>query len=540
MSHFRNHRTPGFALIEALIALVLIAIGLVAVSKLQTLSLFGSGDGRARAEAANFSQQKLEELRNVLRRGDFTALASGEADIPGSNGANSFKLVWTVTPDPDAAIEQHLVQLSTTWTDARGDPQQLDLNSVIAWDDPGANGKLPLDTAKTLISPTGEALRGDGVAKVPGGAKLVSTNHDKTMIYTDGDKTGKTYLARADGTIILYLNPTKDGTALSFARISGRIVIDADGFKLVPDPAGKVFVRLSSEGECIYDNSNTIAVAGVANSKYFDYTCYVGPGWFGNVGVSTQDAGGKDPAICVGDPGYNAGAPDGTTVSPDARRSATRTYRGYHTKGGIVLSAGMYSGGRYGTTLDQNGDVEDGAPFNGKPVPSALAGFAVKPAPGDPDDYLRQDFLLTDMSGDKELCAAKMPKTAFQYNAGRHVCISPNETGGSDCPQIWPGFDAQGANVGACTIEIAGGVKAKNSSVSVAFKTAPGTPIPECLVSKGTSNYECTIAVPDDALGSAIVLSNLDNKDAVIGSVELALPAVCPDASSPPITHNFN
>ena len=533
MSHAHKNRPAGFALIEALIALVLIAIGLVAVSKLQTLSLFGSGDGRARAEAANISQQKLEELRNLLRQGDFTALAGGAEEIQGSNGANTFKLAWTVTPDADPELQQHWVQVSTTWTDARGVDQRMDLNGVVAWDDPGANGKLPVNTTKTLISPTGEALRGSG--KVPDGG-VVTPNHDGTKIHTVGDKT---YLAKADGTIILVLPPSKDGKVQEFVRISGRVVIDADGFKLVPDPAGKVFVRLSSEGECIYDNSKTIAVAGVANSKYFDYTCYVGPGWYGNVGVSTQGAGGKDPAICVGDPDYNAGKPDGTTVSPDARRSATRTYRGYHTQGGTVLSAGMASGGEYGTTLDKDGKPLTG-PFDGKPVPSALAGFAVQPAAGAADDYLRQDFLLTDMAGDKELCAAKMPKTVFQYNAGRHVCISPNETGGSDCPQMWPGFDVPGVVGGACTIEIAGGVKAKNSSVSVAFKVAPATPIGECLVSKGTSNYECKVAVPKDALGSVIVLSNLDNKGAVIGSKEITLPADCPDASSPPITHNFN
>ena len=72
-------------LIEALIALVLIGVGLLAVSKLQTMGLFGSGESKSRAEAANLSQQKLEELRNMLQRSDFTALATGRRTVTGSN-----------------------------------------------------------------------------------------------------------------------------------------------------------------------------------------------------------------------------------------------------------------------------------------------------------------------------------------------------------------------------------------------------------------------------------------------------------------------
>ena len=149
MRQARKTLPLGFALIEALIALLLISIGLIAVSKLQSSTLFGTGDGRARAEAANLSQQKLEELRNLLQKGDFTGLPT----LPGSpmtvTGSNAeYTLTWAVTPDANPDLDQLLVQVSATWTDTRGGTQRLDLNSLVAWDDPAAQARLGKGTNK--------------------------------------------------------------------------------------------------------------------------------------------------------------------------------------------------------------------------------------------------------------------------------------------------------------------------------------------------------------------------------------------------------
>ena len=136
-------RHIGFVLIEALIALMLISVGLVAVSKLQVLSLSGAGEAKSRSEAAVLSQKKLEQLRNILLRGSFTGapLASNTATVVGTNA--TYAMTWTVST-PSATLEQRLLSLTTTWTDARNVAQRLDLNSLIAWDDPGSQVKLNL------------------------------------------------------------------------------------------------------------------------------------------------------------------------------------------------------------------------------------------------------------------------------------------------------------------------------------------------------------------------------------------------------------
>ena len=98
MTRAFKSRRSGFALIEALIALVLILIGLVAVSKLQAISLIGSGESKSRAEAANLAQEQLKQLRNRLTKVDFTTnIVTGSRSHTGINA--TYALDWTVTPE---------------------------------------------------------------------------------------------------------------------------------------------------------------------------------------------------------------------------------------------------------------------------------------------------------------------------------------------------------------------------------------------------------------------------------------------------------
>ena len=65
-------RRNGFALIEALVALLIIAFGVVGITSLQTLSIFGASEAKARSEAMALSQVKLENLRNLVEKSKFT------------------------------------------------------------------------------------------------------------------------------------------------------------------------------------------------------------------------------------------------------------------------------------------------------------------------------------------------------------------------------------------------------------------------------------------------------------------------------------
>lgn len=446
-------RHYGFVLIEVMIALLLISIGLVGVSKLQSLSLSGAGQAKSRSEAAALSQQKLEQVRNMLVKTAFTGtpLVSGNATVNGSNAA--YAMTWTVST-PSGGSEQRLVQLTTTWTDSQGVQQRLDLNSVVAWDDPGAQGKLTAGLGGSLISPTGSAQRGSGTYS---GTSVANADGTKIAV-----NNGTTYLLSSTNDILLYL-PPKNNTAQSFSTIAGKIFFDQGAGNGIPSSAN-VRVRLSSEGECIYNNSPsamTAVTSGSNSYKYFTYTCYVGPDWYGNVGVivdQSVNGNAASPTVCVGDPSFNGGASDGTLISSNPMESSTRSYRGFKAAVGFYLSTGMgtqsvvdqsanpivnmpWSGTKYGASYKNDGTALTG-PFDGRPRPSTYpSSYTV--TTGSSTDYFEQNFLLTKVSGNGT-CNAKMTGGAFTRNAGKYVCINPDNDPAADvCPSTWPGYESQ-------------------------------------------------------------------------------------------------
>ena len=446
MNTRKNHhstRQRGFVLIEALIALVLISIGLVAVAKLQVLSMSGSGEAKARSEAMALSQKKLEELRNFVIRTQYTTdpMMTDSADLTGTNA--TFHIAWTIASLGNP--EQKLIQMATTWTDRNGG-QTLNLDSLIAWDDPGSQGKLQSPPNTNLISPTGDAKRGTGQTVDPSGM-----THNGDGSYTDS-QTHITYLLDANNHVLLYLKP-KGAVEQFFTTISGRIYFDQG--ETVP-PSANVRVRLSSEGECVYDsststvNDNGVVAGGSNGFKFFNYTCYVGPGWYGNVGVIVDDSvsgPAGDPTICVGDPTYNGGNSDNTLVSPNSTPSGTRTYRGFRGSPGAYMSTGMGSSTHYGTTAGLSGSTAYSGQIAGLPVPSGYHPFYSTINNNDANNYFDQNFLVTHINGQltDQKCATKMSGGAFTRNAGKYFCIDPDDeaTPSHLCPAIWPNLENQ-------------------------------------------------------------------------------------------------
>lgn len=539
MSTSLSSRRAGFALIEALIALLLISIGLIAVSKLQTASIVGAGDGRARAEAANLSQQKIEELRNLLRKSDFetgvlkagTYTGTVAADV--SKGrVNDYTLTWTIST-PDASLEKRQVLLTTTWTDAKGVIQRLDMNSELAWDEPSVVATVVgSNAAKNLISPTGEAQRG---GSLPAGLSPTIVNHDGSRIYTDS--TGKTYLTNASDKVLIYLLP-KNGVAQAFTRITGRVFFDPQGGKDMP-PANEVLVRLSSEGECIYNNAVTLTLNfGGKNFTYLPYACYVGPGWYGNVGVTVVDKPGNTVKhnVCVGDPGF---AKSGTRTSAHPELGSARAYRGFRSTATTsgYQSTGMAGGRYYGTSFSSNGAAMTG-PFDGRPRPSdyPLIYGTVDSA----SDYLNQDFLVTDKADDATGCKAQMQGGPFAKNAGGFVCISPDNDGAADeCPSEWPGYGAytgtvnNSCDVTGSMIDGEGTVKLEPLDGSGNVISLPSGESAACKQVGKTKGINCEFV--NVSAGQSFRLTNLPGKKSTTADYVGLLPITFTlDCQAPP------
>jgi Tfp pilus assembly protein PilV len=489
-TNWRN-ASPGFVLIEALVAILIVALGVLALAQLESHIMGAAGESKARSTAMALARSKIDELRGSILQSQYVgALVTGSQNNITKDGI-AFNATWTISK-PNANLDNHLVQVVVNWTDRAGNTQKVDLNSLVAWNDPALGLATLTELGKNLIAPTGAAKRGPGVYR-PG---------DQTPTVVTGND-GVTRLLNSAGDAILYLNPTSSGgtsTPQYFTTINGRVLFDQSETNGLP-AIDHVFVRLSSEGECIYDNSSTqlaVLPAGANGNaikyKYFSYKCYVGPGWYGNVGVTIINDN-ANPTICVGDPTFTDAS---FTASPAAVPSTTRGYRGFRqeTSGQTVtfISTGMPGGRVYGNDGDVNTEKD------GKPKPSDFALYGI--TAGDPANYFNQDFLVSKITGQGS-CAGKMAQIAnantFSPNAGKYYCIAPdkwsidnpNDATGNRCPNTWPGFPSS-----ACSITVAGSfdpgqVPSGSTATNVVTCSVTDSSSCVCTTTSGTANYSC-------------------------------------------------
>lgn len=483
--HFRK-TSGGFLLIEVLVAVLIVAMGVLGLAKLEAMVIGASGEAKSRSAAMALARSQIDTLRNSVLQTQYTANLASGSRTDTINGI-AFTTAWTVT-QPDVNFNDRLVQVAVSWLDRSGTTQSLTLNSVVAWNDPVMGQFTTNSTNTNVIAPTGAAKRGTG-AYTPGQSVTVATGDDNV-----------TRLLNASGETILYLEPV-DGVAQQFTIIYGRVHFDQTVTANSLPSSAKVFVRLSSEGECIYDHAagNLVSLPDGATGndlkyKYFAYRCFVGPGWYGNVGVTVINDS-TTPTICVGDPKFTDTS---FTATPVATESTIRSYRGFRasTSGGVTtyISTGVAGDSIYGD--DGSGVTAK----SGKPIPSDYLGvYGI--ALGSTSDFFKQDFLVTKIQGQMS-CSGQMAlisiDTPFPPNAGKYYCINPDnwsaDENGNQCPTNWFGSAAN------CSIAVSGSFNApvppaagSTTTSSVTCTMSDGSAC-SCQTTSGTSNYSCSMA----------------------------------------------
>ena len=168
--HHRPRLQRGVTLIDALLAFLVLAAGVLAVAKLQWHLQSHADSSRWRSEATRLAQDDIESLR---------AFAALPADATAS-GAASYERIETMTASVDrlnAAALTTVFQLtrriddsnaprlksatvSVAWTARDGGLQQAVLNSAIAGENPALSGALTV--APSLLAP------GSGYTRSPG------------------------------------------------------------------------------------------------------------------------------------------------------------------------------------------------------------------------------------------------------------------------------------------------------------------------------------------------------------------------------------
>lgn len=306
-------RSKGFGLIEILVTLGVLGVGIAGVASLHGVISRQGQDNQARIEASAMAVSRIEELRHdssrALEQAAFELMYPDTAGFAHSVTRQGLNAVFTRSERiaTAAGVKQLTVQLA--WTSASGVAETLSISSELAFVSPRSTAAAAFRAAPQVVPvPAGRAQRGG--PPLPEDA-LLRPNGDGTSLSRDGDGT---LLLVNDGEVVLSLPGAcqgVDGSCRDFSTIKGRIWIDTATQSL---PPGQVLVvasgaafctRYYSLGSSIYQvTPYTLSALGTPGGdyQYFDYTCYLGGGWHGNVGV--LPAGGLRPQdkVCMGDP----------------------------------------------------------------------------------------------------------------------------------------------------------------------------------------------------------------------------------------------
>lgn len=518
-SSMHKRKPRGFALIEALVAFMILSVGLLGVVKLQSLVLTTGSDTKAKAQAIALVESRIDALRNRVLKSTSekdtsnAAIANTSFDALLANGTNTETVTpaggihtFTVQTTISAATgttEGKLIQVVVTWDDlltnklssTTGSTQSVAGRTIVSWDDPSLGRAVSTGTvgggassAPALKTPTGVAERGDG--SVDSACAGCNATNDGFNTRTRTLASGAVELRSSTGALLLTLPASTTTTQTQFATISGKVYVDK-GINGFSQTSSDLSVRLSSEGICLYNNTNPTNVYNSSSTfnnstllyEYFSYICYLGEGWYGNVGI--WNVSNQTPKICVGDPTFNSGSSDGTLISPHSVESSTRSYRGFVAKsGGGYLSTGILGGSTY--------------PQSGRPQPSSYySSYGI--SSGAANNYFNHDFLVTKSN---QSCVTRMSAYTvntgkFVRNAGQYFCINPdNDTTSADqCPSIWPGFESQVAGSGGTNYMLT--VSMSGSGTVTSNPTAISCTTGSCSGSFASGTSVTLTATPD-------------------------------------------
>ena len=436
---FNNVR--GISLIDALIGLVIISVGLLAV-----LSFLGnltavSGTSKARAEAMQIAESRLDRLRNTLTDSEFEAARGGlEEDHDGLNAFFGFSADLTVDPDNDQLFN---VALTVSWQDARGEDEAFRVTSHILRDDPAASANLArgsLPSPNPIPRTSGEARSPTAEDSPLEGTALFQSYEDGSSVRFDNDRY-ELFNSAGDLLLIQEMNENP-----GFSTISGVVL----KFGSPLNSLENITMGISEGGSCIvtrlYQGEDGFSenANGSDEADALFYRCFVGVGWYGNVALrlrefDPRDGGRIDESVCVGDPTrefselWDSRAP---------ARTAVRRYRGFEVDQENVFGIGSNPGGG-GPKV-----VNLGRPIEGMRIDDL---FAVVEGTFSSNDELGHDFLITD-AADAEECRENLLVASenilapddeesfpgmFTENSGFNYCISGIDTPfGESCDSV--------------------------------------------------------------------------------------------------------
>ena len=148
----------GVSLLEALVAMAVMAVGAVAVVGLQSTLRLNGDVAKQRAEAVRLAQETLETWRGfstfaaTVGATDWADIDTvAPADITGANATYSREITVVSAGATDDNPLSKTVHVKVSWLDRAGQSQRVDLNSAISGIHPELGGTLSLPVGNSLL-----------------------------------------------------------------------------------------------------------------------------------------------------------------------------------------------------------------------------------------------------------------------------------------------------------------------------------------------------------------------------------------------------
>ncbi|MEO8806624.1 MAG: hypothetical protein ABI433_11105 [Burkholderiaceae bacterium] len=291
-----RRRQQGIGLLEALIALLVLSLGTLTISRLQTHLRLGSDIARQRAEAVRLGQEDIEAQRafSVLAASgaarSYAGIGSASTDVDASTGyATHTRYTVSRQITPTGTLGAKSAAVTVGWTDRAGGTQKIVLNSVITAHDPAHGGALAI--APVGVHARGAAARSSRVplnARDLGNGSSVFKPTEASAVAFVFDNTSARVTARCSGidplTATRDLGPAQltNCTSISAQMLSGSVRFsqasppDAARGNDVP-PAFSIVLGLTGGSYAGAPECSVEPVQTEAGDRFASYHCLVLP-----------------------------------------------------------------------------------------------------------------------------------------------------------------------------------------------------------------------------------------------------------------------
>lgn len=144
MNNKNMKNQKGISLIEVLITIIIIAVGILGLAKLQQRLWHHSGLLEQQNQAIIIAEKKIEELRGFEQvQSAAGKFAYDDIATESPQTINSTNTNYTLVSNVDASDPNYkIINVTVSWTDTNGSAQSINLTSIISKIDPGLTGTV--------------------------------------------------------------------------------------------------------------------------------------------------------------------------------------------------------------------------------------------------------------------------------------------------------------------------------------------------------------------------------------------------------------